>query len=189
LQPGFGIVGRRQPIVGPRIGFGDAAAEHKGIVCHKRTEETLLLPGVAEIVNQVAPFPALAEGLGDGAVGLCHFSNHQRLRSEVDAMAAVFDGHGGGADAEGGALPDNVPVKRRGRLGNLVARQRQRADFCFGKLAGLHLPLALSVGDQIFHAGVLIFTAQSVTRDVLAFGRDIHCYLAWHPGAAAFHLR
>ena len=68
LQPGLGVV-RRQAVVGARARLADPLAEQEGVVLQERLEEAPLLLLAAGGRDQMAPLPALAEGLGDRAVG------------------------------------------------------------------------------------------------------------------------
>src|SRR5262249_58883716 len=89
LETGLGIVGR-QPVVGARARLADPLAEQKGVVLQERFEESALLLLAAGRRDQVAPLPALAEGLRDGAVGLGELRRDQRLGHEIGALAAPF---------------------------------------------------------------------------------------------------
>src|SRR4029450_5428183 len=84
-----------------------------------------------------------------GAV--CKLSLHQRLAHEVCAVAAPFLGNGQGAKAELGALLDDLPVEGLARIVDLVALERDRADFLFREFARRHLPGALFVAQGKIH--------------------------------------
>src|SRR5262249_28505996 len=126
-------------------------AEQEGVVLQERFEEAALLLLAAGRRDQVAPLPALAEGLRDGAVGLGEFRHDQRLGHEIGALAAPFLGNGHGAKAELGAFLDDLPVERLARIGDLVALERDRADFLFREFARRHLPGALLVAQGKVH--------------------------------------
>ncbi len=111
--------------------------------------------------DQVAPLPALAEGLGDRAVALGEFRHHQRLRHEVDAVPAPFLGHRRGAKAELRALLDDLPVEGFARIVDLVALERNRTYLFLGELARLHLPGALFVAQREVHGRVSLYSAAS----------------------------
>ncbi len=154
LQPGLGIVARHA-VVGTGARLGDALAEHEGVVGDEGREEALLLLLGAGGGDQMAPFPVLAERLGNGAVGLGQLGHHQRLRHEIGALAAPFLRHRHGAEAELGALLDDVPVPGLARGGNGVARERERADLLVGEFARRHLPGALFVAQGEVHGSIL----------------------------------
>ena len=111
LRPALTSSGR-QAVVGAGARLGDALAEEERVVREERLEEALLLLVGAGRGDQVAPLPALAEGLRDRAVAAGELRHHQRLRHEVDAVAAPFLRHRHGAEAEPRALLDDLPVER-----------------------------------------------------------------------------
>ena len=117
-------------------------------------EARLLLLGAGRR-DQMAPFPVLAERLGDRAVGLGQLGHHQRLRHEIGAVAAPLLRHRQSAEAELGALLDDVPVEGsvRGRDG--VAFERDRTDLLLGEFARRHLPGALFVAQIEVHGTFL----------------------------------
>src|SRR5204863_8510348 len=94
---------------------------------------------------------ALAEGLRDRAVALRELGHYQRLRDEIGALAAPFLRHRHGAKAESRALLDDLPVEGLARVFDLVAFERDRADFLLRELARRHLPRALLVGERKVH--------------------------------------
>ena len=120
---GLGIVLGRQTMVRSGIGLGAGVAQQKSIVRQERLQEALLLIRGAARRDHVAPLPALAEGLGDRAVGFGELRHHQGLRHEVDPVPAPLPGDRRRAEAELRALPDDVPVEGRARVGNPVARE------------------------------------------------------------------
>src|SRR5262249_46243280 len=120
LEAGLGVV-RRQPIVGPRTRLANALAEEEGVILQERLEEAPLLLLAAGGRDQMAPLPALAEGLGDGAVALGELRHHQRLGDEIGAVPAPFLGHRHGAKAELGAFLDDLPVEDRAGIVDVVA--------------------------------------------------------------------
>ena len=143
LQAGFRIVRGRQAVVGAGVRLADALAEEKSVVGEKRFEKPLLLLIGANRRDQVAPLPALAEGLRDGAVGLGELHHHQRLRHEVGSLPAPLLGNRHRAKAEPGSLLDDLPVESLARMADRVARERYRTDLLQRELARLHLPGAL----------------------------------------------
>src|SRR5437773_1959596 len=143
LEARFGIVRGRQAVVGAGVRLADALAEEKSVVGEKRFEKPLLLLIGANRRDQVAPLPALAEGLGDGAVGPGELHHHQRLRHEVGSLPAPLLGNRHRAKAEPGSLLDDLPVESLARMADRVARERYRTDLLQRELARLHLPGAL----------------------------------------------
>src|SRR5690606_13185615 len=117
----------------------------------------------AELGDQVAPLPVLAERLGDGAVSLGELRHDQRLGDETDAVPAPFLRHRRGAKAQPRALADDVPVPGLPRMPDGIARRRDRADFLGGEAAGFLLPLALLVVQCEVHAAL----PSGSTRDSL----------------------
>src|ERR1022692_1445072 len=73
----------------------------------------------------------------------------------LSALAAPFLRHRHGAEAELGALLDDVPVPGLARGRNGVARQRERADLFVGEFARRHLPGALFVAQGEVHGSIL----------------------------------
>src|ERR1019366_926419 len=100
----------------------------------------------------MAPLPALAESLGDCAVGLGQLRHHQRLRHEADAVSAPLLGHRRGPHTEPGALLEDLPVPRVTRIGNLIALQRNRTYFFVCEFTRLQLPRALIFVQCKIHA-------------------------------------
>jgi hypothetical protein len=141
----------RHAIVGAGTRLGDALAKHPAVVGEKGGQEALLLLLGADLRDQMTPFPVLAEGLGDGAIGLGEFGHDQRLRDEIGARTAPFLRHRHGAEAELGAPLDDAPVPGFARSRDGVARKRKRADFFFREFARLHLPGALFVAQIEVH--------------------------------------
>src|SRR5262245_10415848 len=142
----------------------------------------------------MAPLPALAEGFGDGAVGLGELRHHQRLRDKISAVPAPFLGHGQGAKAELGAFFDDLPVERLTRIGDFVALERERADFLFGELARRHLPGALFVAERKIHGFPLFVTQPPAPRRSGADGSvpaprrcaiSLRCSPSWNGGRCA----
>ena len=74
---------------------------------------------------------------------LREFGDHQRLRHEIDAVAAPFLGHRRVRKPSCEPLLDDVPVEGLARIGDAVARQRQRPEFFLGEFARLEPPRAL----------------------------------------------
>jgi len=93
----------------------------------------------------MAPFPVLAEGLGNGAVGPRQLRHDQRLGDEIGALPAIFLRDGKRAKAELRAFLDDLPIERFMRRRDGIARQRDRADFLVGEFSRRHLPVALLV--------------------------------------------
>src|SRR5215468_8238937 len=151
LQAGLGIVVGRQPVVGTGARLADALAQHIGVVGQERFQEPFLLRVGAHRSDQVTPFPALAEGFRDRAVGLGQFRHDQRLGDEVGAVAAPFRRHRHGAEAKPRALADDLPVEGLARVRNVVAFERDGTDFVACEGSGLHLPVALLVVEGEVH--------------------------------------
>ena len=150
------VVGGRHAVVRAAVCLGLAGAQHERIVGEERLEETFPLLIGADGGDQVAPFPALAEGFRGGAVGLGQFGHHQGLGHEVDAVAASFLGHHRGAEAQLRAFLDELPVDGVRLIGNPVARQRDRIDFLLGEFSRLHLPGGLFFVQRKIHCYFLI---------------------------------
>src|SRR5262249_20340951 len=108
----------------------------------------------------------LAEGLRDGTVAAGELRHHQRLGDEVGALATPFLWDRHGAEAELRALFDDVPVEGLARLGDGVARKRDRADLLVREFARGHLPVALLVAQRKVHGVPSLFfhSAASMAR-------------------------
>src|SRR5450759_800462 len=100
----------------------------------------------------MAPLPALAGGLGDGAVALGEFRHHHGLRHEVDAVSAPLLRHRRRAESEFGAFSDDLPIESLARTGNLIALQRDGTYLFLRKLPRLQLPRALFFVQRKIHA-------------------------------------
>jgi hypothetical protein len=109
----------------------------------------------------MAPLPALAEGLRDRAVGLGELRHHQRLGDEIGAVTAPFLGDRHGAEAKPGAFLDDLPIEGLARIGDGVARQRNRTDLLLCEFARGHLPGALLVAERKIHDAVFPYSAAS----------------------------
>ena len=144
-QAGLGIVVGRQAVVGAGVRLGDALAEHERVVREERLEEALLLLVGAGCRDQVAPFPVLAEGLGDRAVALASSA----ITSACVTKSVPWPPHSFGTASvrkpsfEPFLMMSQSQVSRGSAI--CVALERDRADLLVGELARLHLPGALLV--------------------------------------------
>ena len=141
LEARLRVVGRRQPVVGAGARLGDALAEQEGVVGDERLEEALLLLVGAGRRDQMAPLPVLAEGLRDRAVAAASSVITSAWVTKSVPWPPYSLRHRHGAEAELRALLDDVPVEGLARIGNRVARERDRADLLLGELARRHLPV------------------------------------------------
>src|ERR1019366_7490447 len=128
LPSGPWVVLGRQAIVGTGIRFRLCGAQQIGVVLDERPDEPFLLFRSADRRDQLAPLPALAESLGDGAVGFGELCHNNRLRHEIGAVPTPFLSYGERPEAELGAFLDDVPVESLARIGNPVALQRRGAN-------------------------------------------------------------
>src|SRR3990170_4096813 len=123
FDAGLGVVIRRQAVVGAATRLRYSLTQHEGIVGEERLEKPFLLLIGAYRRNKMAPLPALAEGLGNGAIAFGKLRHHQSLRHKIDAVAAPLLGNRRRPKAELGAFLDKLPVEGLAWIGDLIALQ------------------------------------------------------------------